>query len=243
MSSSSEQNKKHNELELIVWYYVRSHYENKFNKINIPMPLKYLILNFSKYIIGSTLLTNKEDMNFVKLLSSKISNIKQFKLLFQASKHKYLSSKFHELCDGKGSNICIVKSNFGNIFGGYTSIGWESDNEYDDKAFLFLIRSSEEAQQKQCPIVYNIHNKFKEYAVRYDETYGPTFGAGYDLYISDKCDEYPKKLPYNDSSVYFEDGTYEYPDDHKPICGGNLKDAEIELYFFQVLEYEVFQLQ
>eukprot|EP01084_Bolivina_argentea_P103943 186163_1 len=242
MSSSSEQNKKHNELELIVWYYVRSHYENKFNKINIPMPLKYLILNFSKYIIGSTLLTNKEDMNFVKLLSSKISNIKQFKLLFQASKHKYLSSKFHELCDGKGSNICIVKSNFGNIFGGYTSIGWESDNEYDDKAFLFLIRSSEEAQQKQCPIVYDINDINGINAVIYGENYGPTFGIGHDLYISDKCEEYPQnKCWLNDNYVYEE--SYEYPSDHKPICGGNLKDAEIELYFFQVLEYEVFQLQ
>eukprot|EP01084_Bolivina_argentea_P103950 186174_1 len=245
MSSSSEQNKKHNELELIVWYYVRSHYENKFNKINIPMPLKYLILNFSKYIIGSTLLTNKEDMNFVKLLSSKISNIKHFKLLFRASEHEYLASKFHGLCDGKAPTICIVKSNFGNIFGGYTSIGWKSlyrrTGAMDDKTFLFLIRSSNETQQKQCPVIYK--SKCKGFSIVYFENYGPTFGIGHDLYISDKCDEYPKKLPYNDSSVYFEDGTYEYPDDHKPICGGNLKDAEIELYFFQVLEYEVFQLQ
>eukprot|EP01084_Bolivina_argentea_P089844 161999_1 len=99
MSSSSEPKKKHNEMELIVWYYVRNHYESKYNRRSIPMPLKYLILNFSKYIIGSTLLTNKEDMNFVQLLLSKISNIKHFKLLFRASEHEYLASKFHELCD------------------------------------------------------------------------------------------------------------------------------------------------
>eukprot|EP01084_Bolivina_argentea_P103944 186165_1 len=238
MSSSSEQNKKHNELELIVWYYVRSHYENKFNKINIPMPLKYLILNFSKYIIGSTLLTNKEDMNFVKLLSSKISNIKQFKLLFQASKHKYLSSKFHELCDGKGSNICIVKSNFGNIFGGYISIKWESNNDWkDDKnAFLFLIRSNNKLQQKQCPIIYDCIDT--EYAV--DNDAGPSFGRGHDLFIGDKCNEYPTdKDAFTDNYVYV--GSYKYPDNHESICGGNLIDDEI--YFFQVLEYEVFQLE
>eukprot|EP01084_Bolivina_argentea_P306940 530475_1 len=119
MSSSVEQNKKHNEMELIVWYYIRNHYEGKFNRMNVALPLKYLILHFSKYIVGSTLFTHEEDIDFVKVLSSKISNIKQFTLLFKASEHKYLASKFHELCDGKRSTICIVKSNFGNVFGGY----------------------------------------------------------------------------------------------------------------------------
>eukprot|EP01084_Bolivina_argentea_P268907 456878_1 len=97
-TSASKPNKKRheiNELELVIWFYVRNHYEDKFNKINIAIPLKYLMLQFSKRIIDSKLLTNKEDMSFVQLLSSKISNIKHFKLLFRASEHKYLASKFH----------------------------------------------------------------------------------------------------------------------------------------------------
>eukprot|EP01084_Bolivina_argentea_P103945 186166_1 len=229
-------------MELVVWYFVRREYEHKFDQIDIPMALKYLIRNFSNPIIGSKLITIKEDLYFIELLLTKLSNIYKFNLLYRASENEYLANKFHELCDGKGSNICIVKSNFGNIFGGYTSIGWESDNEYDDKAFLFLIRSSEEAQQKQCPIVYDINDINGINAVIYGENYGPTFGIGHDLYISDKCEEYPQnKCWLNDNYVYEE--SYEYPSDHKPICGGNLKDAEIELYFFQVLEYEVFQLQ
>eukprot|EP01084_Bolivina_argentea_P268908 456879_1 len=91
-TSASKPNKKHHEtseLELIIWFYVRNYYEDKFNTI------KYLILQFSKRVIDSKLLTNKEDMNFVELLSLKISNIKHFKLLFRASEHKYLASKFH----------------------------------------------------------------------------------------------------------------------------------------------------
>eukprot|EP01084_Bolivina_argentea_P256830 432575_1 len=112
--------------ELIVWYYVRNQYEDKFNKIDFPMALKYLMLQFSKIIIGSKLLTTKEDMSFVQILSSKILNIKQFKLLFRASENGYLASTFHTLCDGKVPTICIVKSDNGNIFGGYTSIKWKS---------------------------------------------------------------------------------------------------------------------
>eukprot|EP01084_Bolivina_argentea_P030187 55972_1 len=130
--------------ELIVWYYIRKEYENKFNAINIPMALKYLIVSFSKHIIGSKLLTFKEDIEFTELLLSKISNIKRFNLLFRASENGFKAKDFHNQCDNYGSTITIIKSNFGNIFGGYTNISWTSSrwisSASDLNAFLFLIR-------------------------------------------------------------------------------------------------------
>eukprot|EP01084_Bolivina_argentea_P274554 468010_1 len=167
-------------------------------------------------------------MNFVKLLSSKISNIKQFKLLFRTSENKYLASKFHSLCDGTESTICIVKSNFGNIFGGYTSIKWESTElwcnsyEQDEKAFLFLIRSDNKLQQKQCPIIYDCIDT--ENAVCHYGAGGPSFGLGNDLYISAKCNEHPTKDPATDNYNYVYELSYEYPENHIPICGGNFKE-------------------
>ena len=94
--------------------------------MNVPMTLKYVIMQFSKKKIGCKMLTFKEDIEFFKLLSSKLKEIithKTYKLLYRASEHNYLaSSTFHKLCDNHGPTITIIKSNFGNIFGGFTSI-------------------------------------------------------------------------------------------------------------------------
>ena len=147
------------DLELIVWNYVRNEYETKFNQINVPMPLKYLIVSLSKQIIGSKLLTVKEDIDFVKLLLTKISKIKRFNLLLRATKDGFQAKDFHNKCDKKnGQTITIIKSNFGNIFGGSITVPWTSDWGFhkDKDAFLFLIRSSNELEQKECPFMFEV---------------------------------------------------------------------------------------
>jgi hypothetical protein len=64
-------------------------------------------------------------------------------LIFRASQHGWGASDFHKNCDNKGANIVIIKNEFGYIFGGYSSISWESSNtsKYDDKAFLYSINN------------------------------------------------------------------------------------------------------
>jgi len=118
--------------------------------------------------IASNLLSAEEDMNFVKSFSLKISRrLPQFKLLYRGSENDYSAQKFHELCDNHGPTICLIKSNFGNIFGGYTSIKWEANsyNMYqyqkishkDIDAFLFLIRDQSNNNKKaQCPQFLNV---------------------------------------------------------------------------------------
>ena len=63
----------------------------------------------------------RQDLNLIKLLTESFT-FKNPKLLYGASENEYLASKFHDLCDGNGATITIIKSNFGNIFGGYTNI-------------------------------------------------------------------------------------------------------------------------
>ena len=70
-------------------------------------------------------LTFEEDRRFHELLLSKLGkNLiqKQFKLLFTASEHGHLASEYHKFCDGHAPTITIIKSNFGNIFGEFTSV-------------------------------------------------------------------------------------------------------------------------
>ena len=71
-----------------------------------------------------------------------------------------------------------MKSKNGKRFGGYTSISWKSLNRYipDEKAFLFSLDLRKCFKKQNNPqAIYDHYN------------YGPTFGAGHDLYIADQC--------------------------------------------------------
>ena len=81
-------------LELVIAHYVRTEYEDKFSKTHIPIALNSIIQLFSKKTIESKIITIQEDMEFIKLTSSKLSNIKQFKLLFEPLNMNILLKNF-----------------------------------------------------------------------------------------------------------------------------------------------------
>ena len=72
------------------------------------------------------------DVNF------KFSTIK---LLYRGSKDGDEANKCHKLCDNKNNILIIIKSDRGNIFGGYSKIGFKTSNEaqylIDNNCFLF----------------------------------------------------------------------------------------------------------
>jgi hypothetical protein len=74
---------------------------------------------------------------------------------------------FHKCCDGKGPTVTICKSDKGQIFGGYVTVPFSSDNKvhYDDKAFLFSLTNNKK---------FSI--KTKEPAVCHLYYMGPLFG-------------------------------------------------------------------
>ena len=237
MTSNS---RKLSDLELIIMNYTREKYESKYNKRNIPMALKYLIISFSKKIIGCDMLTFKEDIDFFQLLSTKISSkIKKFKVLFIASDHDYSALKFKEHCNNKGPTITIIKSNFGNIFGGYTSKKW-CDRRWvsDESAFLFLIRSKD-----RCLQAFNIKKRKCDQAIFTDISrgYGPTFGGGNDIFIGDKCNEI-KRVKKNDNYTF----QHSYDIDDVNLSGSNDvddKNFDYPQYFFTVIDYYVIQIK
>lgn len=114
--------RKSTDLELVIWNYVRNEYENKYDKQHIPVALKYVVVGYSKRFIPCDFLSIKEDLLFCEIFSNKIGkDIKSFKILYKASDHNFSSDTFHKLCDGESPTITLIKSNFGNIFGGFTS--------------------------------------------------------------------------------------------------------------------------
>jgi len=66
-------------------------------------------------------------------------------VLYEAAQDGDSSGRFHSLCDNQGSNVVIIMTNTGNVFGGYSSVSWQArNNAYSrsSKAFLFRLRPS-----------------------------------------------------------------------------------------------------
>ena len=231
-----------NDMELVTWNYIRKEYENRYDRQHIPLSLKFIVVKFAKRIIGCKLLSIKEDLDFYQMLLKKLSSNIKFKLLFRASEHQYLAKKFHEKCDNQGATLTIIQSNWGNIFGGYVSKSWNHDKNYtqteDKNAFLFVIKSDDKSVKDQLPMTFSL-TTHHGYAIFNDSLGGPCFG-GHDICIRDKC---------NRTISHLQDANYCYPYSYNTsgitnLCGGSLtKRYDVERFLFQVVNYEVFNVQ
>eukprot|EP01084_Bolivina_argentea_P148575 259714_1 len=245
-------------LELIVCYYIRNEYENKIKQANIPVSLKDLIVSFADHVIGSSVLTSKEDTDFSQLLCTIIPNIKRFELLLRASEHGFSGRDFHNKCDDRGSTVTIIQSNFGTVFGGYTSVPWSTpphhfEGKQDANAFLFLIRSDDKANQNKCPMLFPIKTDTFGFNICHHAFGGPCFGK--DLRISDQCDKlYKSGFREERTTSYVCPLNYNYGSLEGPLSGGNLiprwnyprfvphVQGPVRFSGFTVLDYEVFQI-
>ena len=233
------------DLELLIYHFVRHEYEQKYNKQHIPVALKYIMIQFSQQIIKcDMLMTFKEDLGFYKLLSSKLkSQIIGFEVLYKASDHNFSARKFHELCDGVGPTITIIKSNFGNIFGGYTSKKWPKttgSSEIDYDAFLFLIRSNDKNETAKCPLYFGTSaNIGIPFAIHHFEKSGPIFGSGFDIRIADSCNA--KMFNETFQKTYdTKDCNLSGSNRRREIWGSRFKGYR---YFFKVIEYYVIKIK
>ena len=228
---------KATDLELIICNYTRSNYEKKYNKDHVPMALIYLMVAFSKRIIGCDLLTLKEDMEFYNSLKGKLGTIKKFKTLYKASENDYSASKFHQICDGKGPTITIIKSNYGNIFGGYASKQWPTVSSYkmDPECFLYLIRSSSRRKKERNKKYPRMFIQPLGLSIRSYPDQGPTFGSRA-INIVDNC---------NISNDNYTGGAYAYTNEvilaRSNVKGYLMETAERQC-FFRADDYYVIQI-
>ena len=190
----------------IIAYYVRVNYEKK-TKVFVPLALKNWIKKYSERIIPSKLLSLKEDLEFTSLLISEFGPFMKFKLLFTAT--DYTNNKaaaFHDVCDRIPGTLTIIKSNYGNIFGGYAEKPWMSRGHEvlvelqlkgkkhpkacrssisDEDAFVFLIRSACKRENEEAPMIFDIDKP----RLWYHYEAGPCWGndLGPDLVLADDC--------------------------------------------------------
>jgi hypothetical protein len=110
------------------------------------------------------------------------SSVYAFTLLYKASEDGDDVKTFHNLCDNMGSTVTLILTEDNWIFGGYTDVVWESDDEpsywsyrYSNQSFLFSI-----TLHKKYPIV------LRDNAIFCSSMNGPTFGYGFDFALSNK---------------------------------------------------------
>ncbi|CDW90176.1 tldc domain-containing protein [Stylonychia lemnae] len=152
----------------------------------------------------------------------------QCQLLYKASSDTFKGNAFHQKCDNKGPTVAFILSEYGQIFGGYTSIPWKSpeglyQQNSDGDAFIFQLTKRAKYTQSQNT----------GFAVGHQKNQILQFGMT-DIFIKDNCDE-------RRSSSANIGSTYQLPN------GIQYGTQQCEQYLagsknFKVLEIEVYQV-
>ena len=132
----------------------------------------------------------------------------------------------------KGKTLVVIRSNLGNIFGGYTDINWETPRREHGKflsgngnSFIYLLKHFK--NEMKLPVKYQCLKNDKEICC--DANYGPAFGEGWNLFLGDACNQEGSCFT---NSV--RNDSYEKTTNNTVLAGS---------YCFYVTDYEVFKVQ
>ncbi|KAH3743062.1 hypothetical protein Pelo_15532 [Pelomyxa schiedti] len=123
------------------------------------------------------------------------------KRIFRASVNGFESTQFHAICDNRGPTLVIARTPSGHVFGGFTRANWASVAcgyvaDSSGSTFLFSAKRPGHPRDANSVIKFQIPGTN---AIHAHPGYGPTFGDGHDLHISNLCNGNQSsytKLPY-----------------------------------------------
>ena len=123
---------------------LRNDLNNKSNQSEEKINIIKKNITACKFMDKSNIF-NFEDMC---LISSGIKknlnkNIKNYNLIFKASKDGYKGEDFHKKCDGVSNTLIIILTKNGRRFGGFTDLTWDNGTNYSSKrggnSFIFSL--------------------------------------------------------------------------------------------------------
>jgi hypothetical protein len=179
----------------------------------------------------SEILTNEQQC-FELINLCEFSPSVKWTLLYRGTRDGFDSNDFHSRCDGRANTLTILKAKESSyIFGGFTSVSWESSTDSkwksDPSAFIFSLTNKDNRSVKM-KIGPNRHDN----AIYCSPEYGPTFGCGFDICIGNTANTAMDSYSYLGT-------TYSHP---QYLEGTN--EAETFLagsYSFKLVEIEVYQ--
>ncbi|XP_031559065.1 uncharacterized protein LOC116295410 [Actinia tenebrosa] len=207
--------------------------QNKQTKVTFPFSvicgaINFELLSLTGFLI-STILSLPGNEKYLKALSRLLSPVlknpstsRWVRCWHAATDGWDVTKTFHPQCDGKGPAVTIVRVG-SYVFGGYTEMSWHSNGHYfsSTKSFLFSLFNVKGFNPIKLPLTGN-NNK---YAVYWGKGYGPTFGNGHDLYISNHASsntgsyttlityKLPPGCSYNKKCIFFTGSSSFTPSD------------------------------
>jgi hypothetical protein len=172
-----------------------------------------------------------------------------WKLLYRGSDNSFSAVNFHSQCDLKGATVTLVRAENGRIVAAYNGDSWDCSESKDYLFFLkvcsgfsgnkdgFISSIGYEEYKKGGfnsdfqMTTFNIFRSVGEKGCDSHKAYGPTFGEGADLEISDNCNSNTKSYTNLGRSYKSVDGL---PANELTLFGSKN---------FVVEEYEVYQIE
>jgi hypothetical protein len=151
----------------------------------------------------------------------------KWSLLYRGTRDGFRPRDFHSKCDGHSNTLTIIKAKESQfIFGGYTTVSWDSSNEWksDANAFIFSLTNNDNK-----PLKMQADPNEHEYSICCDPKCGPSFGFDYDIYIANTTMYSYSNLGNTFKHPQYEKGTNEA----QTFLAGS--------FYFQLDEIEVYE--
>lgn len=123
------------------------------------------IIKFKNYdLIKKGILSTNKNTNNIN--DKKENDNLKLNLIYKATRDGGSADIFHKFCDGKGPLVCVINTEEGITFGGYTEKKWEYEggDKEDNNAFLFNFN---------CNKIYRCNGQ--DDAVKFEKDKGPYF--------------------------------------------------------------------
>ena len=150
-------------------------------------------------------------------------------LLYRGTRDGSTANIFHNKCDNKGPTLCLYQNDKNNIFGGFASISWTSDQSGNyfsaPESFLFTLTNIHGTKPEKFP------NSEKNNSVYHYKDYGTLFGAN-DLFVRK---DFMNQNTYSAFPSYYQDTLGK----GKSIFTGN---ANNNITDFKVKEIEIYKI-
>lgn len=190
-------------------YFIRSRYKNRYGLSVYSVSTRFKTKKIGLLIdTSSTILNGNEKQILCDLLNKRKFAFKKLKCIYSTIKYGFDVNKCHNLCQNRENILFIITTMDNNIFGGFTSTKWITDNNVDKKdpnSFVFVLKSSNDNYgHGSFDIICN-----QSMAVWYHSNYFCLFGTGYDISIYKSCNKtnngytYVSKGNYNTPSRYY----------------------------------------
>ncbi|RGB30648.1 TLD-domain-containing protein [Rhizophagus diaphanus] len=168
--------------------------------INIESPRKpkhvydSVIIGPQHFAIFSSWIEKKNDSYYTE------SNFPyKFNLLYRANRDGNTPAAFHAKCDNKGATIVIVKiQSSEQILGGYNPLPWDQNSAYKKTTDSYIFSFTNRNDLNTAKVGYT--NRNASYAIYCNQSYGPAFGGGHDLFL-DNNNNWNSSKPHSYSEI------------------------------------------